>query len=38
LLLKQFKSVRNIKVAPVEEIAAVIGKAKTELLINYFKT
>lgn len=34
LLLKQFKSVKNIKAKPVEEIAAVIGKAKAELLIK----
>lgn len=34
LLLKQFKSVKNIKAKTVEEIAAVIGKAKAEVLMK----
>ena len=37
LLLKEFKSVKNIKTKPVEDIAGVIGKAKAILLIQYFK-
>jgi len=37
LLLKEFKSVKNIKTRSVEEIAAVIGKAKTEILLRSFK-
>ncbi len=38
LLLKEFKSVKNIKSRSVEEIAAVIGKAKAEVLSKYFKS
>jgi excinuclease ABC subunit C len=34
LLLKEFKSVKNIKARPVEEVAAIIGKAKAELLMK----
>ena len=37
LLLNQFKSVKNIKTKSFEEIAAVAGKAKAALLIQYFK-
>lgn len=33
-LLKEFKSVKNIKAKTVEEVAAVIGKAKAELLMR----
>ena len=36
LLLKEFKSVKNIKTKSVEEIAGVIGKAKAEVLSKYF--
>ncbi len=36
-LLKTFKSVSNIKKASKEELEAVIGNAKTGLLINYFR-
>lgn len=36
-LLKTFKSVSNIKKANKEELEAVIGAAKTELLIHYFR-
>jgi excinuclease ABC subunit C len=36
LLLKEFKSVKNIRTKGFEEIAAVIGKAKADLLITYF--
>lgn len=35
LLLKQFKSVKNIKERTPEEIAAVIGNAKASLLAGY---
>jgi excinuclease ABC subunit C len=37
LLLKEFKSVKNIKTKSVEDITAVIGKAKAELLMNSLK-
>ncbi|MGB4845221.1 MAG: excinuclease ABC subunit UvrC [Ferruginibacter sp.] len=36
LLLKEFKSVKNIKLKTADEIASVIGKTKTALLIKYF--
>jgi len=36
LLLKKFKSVKNIKQSSFEEIAAVIGKSKAELLTRHF--
>jgi excinuclease ABC subunit C len=34
LLLKEFKSVKNIKTKTVEDIAAIIGNAKAELLMK----
>ena len=37
LLLKEFKSVKNIKTKPGDEIASVIGKAKAKILEGYFK-
>ncbi len=37
LLLKEFKSVKNIKAKSREEIAAVIGNAKAGILIKYFE-
>lgn len=37
ILLKQFKSVKNIKLRTEEELAAVIGKAKTKILLDYFR-
>lgn len=37
LLLKEFKSVKNIRERTAEEITALIGKAKTNILINYFR-
>jgi excinuclease ABC subunit C len=37
LLLKEFKSVKNIKTRSFEEIAAVIGKAKAALLVKNFE-
>ncbi len=36
-LLRKFKSVKNIKKANEEELQAVIGKAKTEILRSYFQ-
>jgi excinuclease ABC subunit C len=36
LLLKEFKSVKNIKLKSLEEMEAVIGKAKAELVMNHF--
>lgn len=38
LLLKEFKSVRNIRNKSTEEIAAVTGAAKAMILTGYFKT
>lgn len=38
LLLKEFKSVENLKTAPPEEIEKVVGKAKTGILIKQFQT
>ncbi len=38
LLLKEFKSVKKIKEKTSEEIAAIIGKAKANLLLNYFSS
>ncbi len=36
-LLKEFKSVKNIKGKTVAELEAVVGKAKARLLAEYFK-
>lgn len=36
LLLKQFKSVKNVKEKSKEELAAVVGDKKAALLIHYF--
>lgn len=36
-LLASFKSIKKIKLATQEEIAAVIGPAKAQLLFNYYK-
>ena len=36
-MLKEFRSVKNIREKTVEELAKVIGKAKAGLVINYFK-
>jgi excinuclease ABC subunit C len=36
LLLKKFKSVKNVKEKTGEELAALIGSKKTALLLNYF--
>ena len=38
ILLKEFKSVKNIKTKSTEEIAGHIGKAKAALLNKYFKS
>jgi excinuclease ABC subunit C len=38
LLLKEFRSVKNIRTKTIEELAVLIGKAKATLLINYFKS
>lgn len=37
MLLKEFKSVKNIKASSVEEIAAFAGKVKAILIKNYFE-
>ena len=37
MMLKEFRSVKNIREKTVEELAKVIGKAKAGLVINYFK-
>ncbi len=36
ILLKKFKSVKNIKAKTPDELAEVIGKSKAMLLVNYF--
>ena len=38
LLLKEFKSVKNIKSRSEDEIAMIIGKAKATLIMAHFKT
>lgn len=38
LLLKEFKSVKNIKTKTMEDLVPLIGKAKAALLANYFKS
>ncbi len=38
LLLKEFKSVKNIRITGEEEIEKIIGPSKTNLLIKYFKS
>jgi len=37
LLLKEFRSVKNIKLAAVEALEELVGKAKTKILLDYFK-
>lgn len=37
LLLQHFKSVKRIKESNIEEVAAVIGRAKAEILLNALK-
>jgi excinuclease ABC subunit C len=37
MLLKKFKSVKKVKEATREQIEDLIGKNKTELIINHFK-
>ena len=37
-LLKHFKSVKQIKNATPDEITAVIGKAKAEIILNWSKS
>lgn len=37
LLLKEFKSVKNIREKPEEALSAVIGNAKAAIVYNYFK-
>ncbi len=36
-LLRKFKSVKNIEKASEEELQKLIGKSKTNIIINYFK-
>jgi excinuclease ABC subunit C len=36
-LLQKFKSVKNIKGAPREELIKVIGKSKAEIILGYFQ-
>jgi excinuclease ABC subunit C len=36
-LLREFKSVKRIKEASLEELTALIGKAKAELVMNGLK-
>ena len=37
LLLKKYKSVKNIKEKSVEELSSVIGLSKAKIITNYFK-
>lgn len=37
LLLKEFKSVKNIKLQTEEDLLKVIGRAKTKILISFFR-
>ena len=37
LLLNKFKSVKRIREAGMEELAAVVGKAKAEIILNGLK-
>jgi excinuclease ABC subunit C len=37
MMLKEFRSVKNIREKTVEDLAKVIGKAKASLVINYFQ-
>lgn len=37
LLLKEFRSVKNLEQATIEEIAKVVGKAKAKKLFTFFK-
>ena len=36
-LLKEFKSVKRVKEAPMEKLAAVVGEAKAKIITDYFK-
>jgi excinuclease ABC subunit C len=36
MLLKEFKSVKNIKLQTADILTALIGKAKTKILTDYF--
>lgn len=36
-LLRKFKSVKNIRLAGLEELSAVIGKSKANIVYNYFR-
>lgn len=37
LLLKHFKSIKNLKYQPFEEIEKVVGKVRAKILMEYFK-
>jgi len=37
LLLKHFKSIKNLKSQPFEEIEKVVGKVRAKILVEYFK-
>jgi excinuclease ABC subunit C len=36
-LLKKFRSVKNIRELSVEELSAVIGASRAQLIVNYFQ-
>ena len=36
-LLKEFKSVKRVKEAPMKKLAAVVGEAKAKIIADYFK-
>ncbi len=37
ILLKEFKSIKNIRAKEEKELIAIIGKAKTKILLEYFQ-
>ena len=37
-LLRKFKSAKNVKLATLEELQAVVGTAKAKVLVDYFSS
>lgn len=38
ILLNHFKTIKNIKMASVTDLQQIVGKSKTQIIINYFNT
>jgi excinuclease ABC subunit C len=38
ILLNHFKSIKNIKMASVTDLQQIVGKSKTQIIINYFNS